>query len=114
MKIKLEVPYSHFVIIDVDQDSGVLLRALSSAKLVTSEGYGKDIKWIAAEVDKRLSFEVVQDDFLIAPHDAITKLTSENALTTTRWLAEYSEKNKIQAELTELKNKIESLGIEIK
>lgn len=114
MKIKLDIPYSHSVVIEADNDSGTLLKALSNAKLVTSEGYGKELVWKEAEKDKTITFEIVKDDFFVVPHDAIVKLTAENALTSKRWLEEYQAKNKVKTELEELKAKIATLGIELK
>ena len=114
MKIKLEIPHAHSVVIDVNQDSGVLLKALSEARLVTSTGYGKDLKWHEAEISNRLTFEIVADSFFAAPHDAIAKLTKENEQTSNRWLKEYQQRQNVEKELKELKEKISGLGIEIK
>lgn len=113
MKIKIEVPYNHFLIINPDNDSGVLLKALANAQLVTSEGYGKDIKWKQADNHQKIIFEVVDDSFIVTPHDAVKTLTASVEQATNNWLKEYQAKNKIEAELKALQEKIKSLGITI-
>ncbi len=111
MKIKIEVPYSHFIVLDADQDAGALLKALANSKLLTSSGYGKETVWKEAEATTKLSFEIVQDSFFVEPHDAIKKLMAENASTTTYWLKANQEKEATKKELDALKAKIDQLGI---
>ena len=113
MKIKIEVPYNHFLIINPDNDSGVLLKALANAQLVTSEGYGKDVKWKQADNHQKITFEVVDDSFIITPHDAVKTLTASVEQATNKWLQEYSAKNKIKAELEALQEKVKALGLTI-
>lgn len=113
MKIKIEIPYSHFLIVNPDNDSGVLLKALANAQLVTSEGYGKDIKWKAADQHQKISFEVVDDAFLVTPHDAVQQLTKSVETATNNWLKEYTAKNNAEAELKALQTKIKDLGLTI-
>ena len=113
MKIKIEVPYKHFLIINPDNDSGVLLKALANAQLVTSEGYGKDVEWKQADNHQKITFEVVDDSFIVTPHDAVKKLTERVEAATNKWLKEYNAKNEAEAELKALQTKIKDLGLTI-
>lgn len=113
MKIKLEVPYNHYLIITPDNDSGTLLKALANAQLVTSKGYGNDIKWEQASHDKKVTFEIVDDSFIATPHDAVKKLTASVEEATNNWLKIYQEKTKIAEELKTLQEKIKELGVVI-
>jgi hypothetical protein len=114
MKIKITVPSYHHLIVDATQGAGELLKEISRAQLITSEGYGAELVWKAADADNRVSMEIVPDDFSAKPHDAIAKLTKENADTSKRWIDSYQETQKLTKELKELKEKIASLGIELK
>ena len=113
MKLKIEIPYNHFLIINPDNDSGTLLKAIANAQIVTSEGYGKDIKWKAASTDQKVIIEVVDDTFIVTPHDAVKKLTESVETTTNNWLKEYSAKNKAESALKTLQEKITALGLTI-
>lgn len=109
MKIKIEVPYNHFLIINPDNDSGVLLKA----QLVTSEGYGKDVKWKQADNHQKITFEVVDDSFIVSPHDAVKTLTASVEQATNNWLKEYQTKIEVEAKLKALQDKLKELGITI-
>ncbi len=113
MKIKIEIPHSHYLIINPDNDSGVLLKALANAQLVTSEGYGKDIKWKQAAPNNKVTFEIVDDSFIATPHDSIKSMTASLELANSNWLKEYTAKNKAESELKALQSKIKDLGLTI-
>ena len=113
MKIKIEIPYNYQIVIETTANAGLLLQELSNAKLVRSEGYGKDIVWHAAEKEDKINFEIVADDFFITSNDEISKLIKENEATTNRWLEEHTAKQKIEKELADLKTSLNQRGTSI-
>ena len=113
MKIKIEIPYSHFLIVNPDNDSGVLLKALANAQLVTSEGYGKDLKWKQAAPSDKITFEIVDDSFIVTPHDSIKSMAASVELANSNWLKVHAAKNIAEAELKALQTKIKDLGLTI-
>lgn len=114
MKLKITIPAYHFLVVDVQEDCGVLLKQLANAKLVTSSGYGSEQVFKEPDAGIHVTTEIVPNDFFVAPHDAIKKLTASLEDSSKRWLDTYNEKNKLDKELTSLKEKIAALGIEVK
>lgn len=109
MKIKLNSPHSCDILIDVDQNSGVLLQALSNSLLVESSGYGDEKVWKTSE--KTLTFEIVADDFTAAPVDVVKRLQQEVASHTTNWLKAYQAQQKAENDLKAIQLQLKEKGI---
>lgn len=109
MKIKVNNPYPCEMLINVNQNSGVLLQALAETLLIESTGYGKDKVWKTSE--KHLSFEIVPDDFTAAPIDIVKRLTDEVTHHSQEWLKAYQAQTKAEADLKALQLKLEQKGI---
>jgi len=109
MNIKITVPYNYEIIIPMGEKSGELITALAGCLLVKEEGYGKDKKWISADVDEKLKIEFISESFQTPIADPIKKAMEATEIATTRWLDSYREAETLKAKVKELEGKLNGI-----
>lgn len=106
MLLKIKSPSYEICIPAVN--AGPIVAALENAFPVTTEGWGKDQKWVKAEGEIECSF--VAEGLLDEKPEPLKKALQNYETAQSNWLGEYNKRTKAEAEVKALKEKLAAIG----
>jgi hypothetical protein len=108
MKVMIKVGYN-YIGVDPGPHFGLLLMALQNAKIYTStynKGVHKFVQEGTKEQPTAIEITFAQDEEFNATTPLVDQLVENLKVAEARWLDAYNAKNKLEAELKVLKDKI--------
>lgn len=113
MKLVVKLDYYTHAVFPADQ-AGVLVPALSTAVLYSTNGYGKDEKFVPKDGADSLKFEFVSDDKFEEAPEAFSALQKDRDDKENKYLNEWSDHRATKKELEEIKAKLATFDSAVK